>query len=222
MCCINWLTRVTSNLGLDEAVLFGGFKGSGVLGTIITGLPTGLHFYMCILHFSITMFPCWWIFDILVELGMICMLWVGMWLEYTFEKIDSSYFCWWLWYSAIRIFFKYWNELIFSFLWYLCIYTSIDSFKLFCSGWKLDSGGIFRSSAGLFTVLEFSSVHEMLLTSIFLLSIRYITVFLQMWTISNSMLSRGMFSNFGYLWWILWATARRIRPDSRSSLAFSW
>ena len=115
-----------------------------------------------------------------------------------FKKMCSSYMCWWLWYNAVVI---YKESLSLA----SCISAScrnINCFELFWLSWKLNSGSIL--------VLEFSLVHKTLLISISSISVGCnvpIIVFLGMCTAWYAVLSRGMFSEFGYLWSILWLNA---------------
>ena len=92
-------------------------------------------------------------------------------------------------------------------LWYFGTCKTIECFVLLCSGWKLDSGNIVGNSVGLLAVSAVPSVvQEMLLTSKSSISIGCkfpMTVFLGMLTVSCSVLSRGIFNNFGYLGYIL-------------------
>ena len=74
---------------------------------------------------------------------------------------------------------------------------------MLCSGWKLDSGGIPGSSAGLFVVSPVPSVvHKMLLTSKSSISICCkfpMMVFLGEVICVMFVLGIGSFNNFGYL-----------------------
>ena len=76
-------------------------------------------------------------------------------------------------------------------------FKTIECLLLLCSGWKLDSGGMYGSSVDLFVVLSVPSlVHEMLLILRSATSICCnlpMRAFLGMWTV----LSWGIFSNLG-------------------------
>ena len=83
--------------------------------------------------------------------------------------------------------------------------------------WKLDSGGMIENSVELFFVLScdfFVVVPDILLSSVLSISTVFnvlIIVVLGMQTLSYVALSMGIFRDFGYLWLILWTTAKRLR-----------
>ena len=102
--------------------------------------------------------------------------------------------------------------------------NTIECLLILWSRWKLDSGGMQSISAGLFVVVQ-SVVQAMLLTSESVMCMGWnlpMTVWLGICTMLGSMLSRGMCSNFAYLWSILWSTASGIIHGGKLSAASSW